>query len=590
MDQTAAAAPLTEKRFPREQEGFARAIGSTGDQLPQCSSVCFANPATLRDFRGPVPGPAGNHRDQTAMEWETSPAAASETTVFTWIGGTLRRPAGPAFPHVTATLTVDGRWPIRMPVGRPFPYQVASAENPDCILWFQPKRFQSLVEAPHRCFEPDGVSGFYRLQVPGAGLAAGRAVRVRVELDPPAAVGESYCYVSPRTDVLPLTLGILRDQVAQLQDDLTQVRLSHEMLYAQVYPELFPDRIRGARAVICQHPTKHYHPASITVMADDEVVVTAREALDHLARDGRMILVRSRDGGRTWGPVELMFDLGGADHRSSPIVELPNGDWVTTDYRAGAEYTDGLFAEPKIKQPTLWGAWSTDRGRSWKFSANPLTVPGAASPYAEAERHLIRLPSGRLLVAANYHARLPTPAQRNYVLAVFASDDNGRRWELLARLPDNPHIIGEPTLLRTRRGEIVLLARTHLIDGPRWTESGGVFQSVSGDDGRIWSAYRDTGMSSMGSPAHLLQLQDGRVLCTHASRHYPGSIYVTVSRDDCQSWETDRTRIVANDLQNDDSCYPTSGQLADGTLITVWYANLFGKFYLAALRYRPEDL
>jgi hypothetical protein len=30
--------------------------------------------------------------------------------------------------------------------------------------------------------------------------------------------------------------------------------------------------------------------------------------------------------------------------------------------------------------------------------------------------------------------------------------------------------------------------------------------------------------------------------------------------------------------------------MADGTIITVWYGNLFGKFFAAAMRYRPEDL
>ena len=97
-------------------------------------------------------------------------------------------------------------------------------------------------------------------------------------------------------------------------------------------------------------------------------------------------------------------------------------------------------------------------------------------------------------------------------------------------------------------------------------------------------------MSSMNTPAHLLQLQDGRILCTHASRTYPGSVYVTLSRDEGETWDTENTRIITNDLANFDSTYPTSGQLADGTLLTTWYANLFGKFYVAVKRYRPENL
>lgn len=97
-------------------------------------------------------------------------------------------------------------------------------------------------------------------------------------------------------------------------------------------------------------------------------------------------------------------------------------------------------------------------------------------------------------------------------------------------------------------------------------------------------------MSSMGSPGHLLQLQDGRVLCTHAERLYPGSIYVTTSDDEGASWNTQNTKTVANDVVNFDSCYPTTGQRADGVLITVWYANLFGKYFIPSLTYRPEQL
>ena len=120
--------------------------------------------------------------------------------------------------------------------------------------------------------------------------------------------------------------------------------------------------------------------------------------------------------------------------------------------------------------------------------------------------------------------------------------------------------------------------------------TGSLLQSVSLDDGKTWSELREVGMSSMNTPAHLLQLQDGRVLCTHASRTYPGSVYVTLSRDEGETWDTENTRIITNDLANFDSTYPTSGQLADGTLLTTWYANLFGKFYVAVKRYRPESL
>jgi len=175
-------------------------------------------------------------------------------------------------------------------------------------------------------------------------------------------------------------------------------------------------------------------------------------------------------------------------------------------------------------------------------------------------------------------------------IAIFRSDDDGRSWQFHSKLPFHPAIIGECSMVRTPTGKIILIARSEAWTGKDWTKKGMLYQSVSRDNGQTWSELQPTEMSSMSSPGHLLLLQDGRILCTHASRAYPGSIFATVSRDEGESWEAADTRIIANDIVNDDSCYPNSGQLADGTIITTWYANLFGKFFLPAFLWRPEEI
>jgi len=594
---------LTVQRIPHQVEGFARPVSVPEGEAPRCSSLHYHSDATLRDFRGSLRDADGRdtsrqppHGEMRFAVWETAPAATAEDTVFTWIGGSQVRPAlRPAYPYVTATLSVNGTARLTFPLGVTDGFAV---EEDGVRLTFEPKSFLSLVEAPHRYWQPHGVTGFYHLILPGCLLNPGQPVTLRVDIAETDGTYETFFFVSPRRDALGVNLDILRAEVDKLQNDVLLLTKSHEMLYAQIYPQLFPERINGELTIALQHPTKHYHPATITVLRDGEVVITAREADDHLAINGRMIAVRSRDGGRTWGPKEVLFDLGNVDHRCAPIFELPNGDWLTTDYRAGAEYNArGEFDTSLIGGPTLWGAWSTDRGKTWEFTAQPLTVPSSPSQYSEAERHMIRLPNGRLLVAANYMVPDPEGGEGynsdGYGMAVHASDDDGRSWTLLSTLPVHRYAIGEPTLLRTASGKIVLLSRSHCgwnTRGPSWTERGMVLQSVSRDEGRTWSALEPTTLSSLNSPAHLLQLQDGRILCTHASRMYPGSVYVTVSRDEGDTWDSANMKLITNDLQNIDSCYPTSGQLADGALLTTWYSNLFGKFYIAVLRWRPEQL
>ena len=597
----------TNQRYPREFEGYDRAIGlGPGDSLT-CGTEWGASGVSVVDYRGVAPMADGSPRGKVegysgrrAIEWETAPASDAGTDsslsdpVFTWIGGSQVRPLRPSFPFVTASLIVNGVRRLQFPLGFISAYSFGFTSTVDgYTLSFEPRRNLTLVEPPHRYWESQGISGFYRLQVPASHLNAERRVRIRVELDPPPQGAASFFYVSPRTDALRLDLITLRDEVVQLQYDLVNLRQSHQMLYARVYPELFPKLIQGERSVVHLDEIFHYHPATLTVLRSGEAVITTREGSDHITKDGRIVAFRSTDGGKTWSPKQLLFNLGNTDHRSSPLFELPDGQWLVTDYRCGSQYNaKGIWDIPNMVGPTLFCGWSKDQGKTWEFADEPLTVPGM-NPYAETERHMIQLPSGRLLVAANYmelaedgiHAK-----PHVYQIALFSSDDNGRHWSVISKAPDHPFVIGECTLLFTREGRVLMLARTQPSDGTDYVERGAILQSVSLDQGATWSPFEPTGMSSMASPAHLLQLADGRILCTHASRYYPGSIYVTVSNDGGRTWDTANTKTLAMDLQNVDSCYPTTGQLPDGTLLTTWYSNLFAKFYVSVLRYRPEQL
>jgi hypothetical protein len=581
--------PLGNRRFPREQEGFARAVNVPEGEVPRCGSVFSSHSVDLTDFRGGFPDAQPFHQ-RTTLIWETSPAESEETTIFTWIGGSQVYPSmRPAFPFTTALLFVNGVPRLKFELGRAESFIVV---EDGFTLWFEPRRVLTLVEEPDRSFSPHGVSGFYRLEVPGELLTPGMPLQLSVELPAGQPDYESFFYVSPRTDALQLSLATHRDEITQLQADVVQLKRSHEMLYAQLYPQFFPDRVQGERVIAHMSAVRHMHPPSLTVMRDGEIVVTFRDAFSHLDVDGRMMLIRSRDKGRTWSEPQTMFDLPRSDHRSSPIVELPNGDWVTLDYRAGGEYLDnGACDEGGIPdKPTLWGAWSTDRGAHWTFSHEPLVNPDSPNRYAEAERHIIRLPSGRLLAAANTVSRSDDEC-RNVLIAIFASDDDGRHWHYLSNLPLYRYLVGEPTMLRGDNGRIVLLGRSvwHYSSPKDEAPAGMLIQYSSDDDGLTWSEGKPTAMSSQNTPAHLLRLQDGRYLCTHASRKYPASVYVTVSEDEGETWRTDRTKIITNDLISYDSTYPTSGQLADGTLITVWYGSLFGKFFIAGLIYAPEE-
>ena len=572
-------------------------------EFPYCTtahSSCNAKPAS---FLGPLPGAPITCAERRQTEWETVPALQEKDTTFVWIGGSQVRPTQPcAYPRAWAALTVDGQERVVFPLGVQQAYEFAQG---DFRFTFEPRRFQTLVEGQHRAWNPDGVSGIYRLRVPGRRLTPGQPVRLRVEILPPGEDRQSVYYVDPRPWSDTPQLELLQAQVQMLQSDLMQLRRSHEQLYTQVRADLWPRTVRHQRTLVTVHDVKHYHPANLTLLRDGSLAIAVREAEAHFDRDGRLVLFRSRDQGATWEGPRVLFDLGQSDHRSGAIHELAGGDWVTWDYRCGQSYAaDGRYAAD-FSVPSLWSARSTDQGRTWRFSEKPLTMPGGYA-YAEVERPMIELPSGRLLMAACYCVKSASDATPDIEfwpgsgiesrIGVFASDDGGRRWDAAMHLPRPPFPIYEPTIVRTRDGRLVVLARSegyeHMFAAEVYPnpDRGSLMQSVSEDEGRTWSAWRTTGMSSMSSPGHLLQLQDGRLLCTHAQRAHPGSIYLTVSRDDGRTWDNERRAVLTSELQTTDCGYPTTVQLADGRLVTAWYGNLFGRFYVAVARYGVEEL
>jgi hypothetical protein len=95
----------------------------------------------------------------------------------------------------------------------------------------------------------------------------------------------------------------------------------------------------------------------------------------------------------------------------------------------------------------------------------------------------------------------------------------------------------------------------------------------------------------IGHPADLIQLADGRILCTYGTRpgrHAdPGGIRATFSSDNGETWQIDKEVQIRRDFLNLDIGYPESLQLADGRILTVYYFNLFGRFFLGGTFWKP---
>ncbi len=137
----------------------------------------------------------------------------------------------------------------------------------------------------------------------------------------------------------------------------------------------------------------------------------------------------------------------------------------------------------------------------------------------------------------------------------------------------------EPTLPRLRDGRLLGMIRAPQFAG-QYRSGGYFFMTVSDDGGASWSEPKRTNIFAFGNPADLLQLNDGRVVCTYGRRRPPYGVFLTVS-DDGLSWDgTEATlreyKIPQNPrLRGADFPfhigYASSVQLDSGEILTAYH-------------------
>jgi hypothetical protein len=325
----------------------------------------------------------------------------------------------------------------------------------------------------------------------------------------------------------------------------------------------------------------------VTRRADGELLVVCSGGREeHVCPFGKVHLIRSRDNGDTWSaPVELAN--GPLDDRDAGVLETRRGTllvnwftsvaWMNTLYRQEAGQIDWLTPETQrqwrrerdrvvegCRVRDELGEWmirSEDGGRTWAARV-PTLVSSPHGPMETAD--------GRLLYAGKMTGR-PQAWERgssheSQPIAVAESKDDGRSWQIISTVlfaaGHGPADYHEPHLAEAADGRLVLQIRNH---GEPF--KGETLQCESTDRGATWSVPRSIGV--WGLPSHLLRLRDGRLLMTYGYRRSPYGNQARVSADHGSTWSAPIP--LSEDGIGGDLGYPSSVELADGRILSVWY-------------------
>ncbi len=294
----------------------------------------------------------------------------------------------------------------------------------------------------------------------------------------------------------------------------------------------------------------------------------------------------SRDDGKTWTWPRVLLDSA-IDDRDSGVLETAKGSLIVTTFTSlayedsfkkasmMAEHTDkgwvsksmpaAQFAKWKSAHERLndeerkaelgeWCIRSTDGGKTWSTRL-PTVVNSPHGP--------IQLKDGRLLYLGK---QLWTGDKK---VGVAESKDDGQTWQLLAEIPtrkgdDAIHSYHELHAVEANDGTIIGQIRNHNEANKGWT-----LQTESTDGGKTWTEPHPV---CYGLPSHLLKLRDGRLVMTYGHRRAPFGNQARISSDNGKTWSDEI--IISGDGKGGDLGYPSTVELADGTLLTIWYESM----------------
>lgn len=301
-----------------------------------------------------------------------------------------------------------------------------------------------------------------------------------------------------------------------------------------------------------------------------------REA--HVCPFGRVDLMRSHDQGQTWTWPEVVMD-GPIDDRDAGVLETAKGSILITTFTS-------LAYESSLTKAEKDGNWPADRLARWqaahtrvnaeqrkaalgvwmiRSTDGGVTFSGRYDSLVNSPHGPIQLADGRLLYAGKELWR------GDNRVGVCQSTDDGQTWHWLAAIPtragDDHRSYHELHAVETADQRILVQIRNH-----NKANSGETLQCESSDGGKTWSEPQSIGV--WGLPSHLLRLKDGRLLMTYGHRRPPFGNQARVSADHGRTWS--EPIVVSGDGAGGDLGYPSTVQLDDGTLVSIWYEAMAG--------------
>ncbi|WP_345103081.1 sialidase family protein [Mucilaginibacter panaciglaebae] len=307
-------------------------------------------------------------------------------------------------------------------------------------------------------------------------------------------------------------------------------------------------------------------PTVVLTTENELIVVYSGDRDSHVCPFGKTHLIKSADNGQTWSAPVTITNTP-LDDRDAGIIQTRQGTLVVSWFTSlafenpnwPAAYYKYFRVGEKISAQTkqAWlGNWikrSSDGGKTW---LTPSRTVGTA-PHGP-----VNLKSGHLLYVGTGSYQSMGP------ILVEKSTDDGITWKVIGNIPvpKKATSISEPHVIELPSGKLLAMIRNE----SKEFHNGYLLQSESYDGGNTWSMASETAI--WGYPPHFTLLKNGELLLSYSHRKLPYSQKACISHDEGRTWDIEN-EIMLTRSANSDMGYPSTTQLNDDSLLTVYYQS-----------------
>ena len=289
--------------------------------------------------------------------------------------------------------------------------------------------------------------------------------------------------------------------------------------------------------------------------------------VEHVCPFGKAVIAFSNDEGESYSePVSVIDTV--LDDRDAGLTVFGESGLIFTSFnntiafqRENMPQTQECFdyinsVLPEDEAAVLGSTFrvSTDCAKTFgKIYISPVTSPHGP----------IQLNDGSILWVGNVFDTY------NRIEAYIINPHNGEAvYQGKIDVPDYRNLnFNEPFAFQLPDGKIVCHIRAENDEDKLFT----LFQTVSYDNGKTWSSVKQIIKDDSGAPSHIMRHSSGLLIAVFSRRALPYGIRMMYSTDDGESWSEEYT--LYENRETDDLGYPSTVELKDGSLLTVFYAR-----------------